>query len=91
MKIVNRDTGAIVYENDFSVAFETDKVNIGDEHGFNDANNAYIVMDGENVVLKMESGDSAFNTPLEIYGVGKYLVEFDVKPSEDYEGKLRLL
>ena len=48
-------------------------------------------MDGENVVLKMESGDSAFNTPLEIYGVGKYLVEFDVKPSEDYEGKLRLL
>ena len=88
VKIVNRDTGAIVYENDFSVAFETDKVNIGGEHGFNDANNAYIVMDGENVVLKMESGDSAFNTPLEIYGVGKYLVEFDVKPSEDYEGKL---
>lgn len=88
VKIVDRDTEEVVYENDFSVAFENDKVNVGSEHGFNDANNAYIVMDGENVVLEMAGTDSAFNTPLDIDGVGRYLVEFDVKPSDDYNGKL---
>ncbi len=87
VEILDKTTGEAVYRNDFSEAFDETTAEVGSDKGFNDSANAKIVKEGENVVLRMD-GAAAFNTPLTFDGVGLYRVEMDVKPSEDYTGKL---
>lgn len=84
--------GTVAYENDFMGPFnESLAGSLGDgSKGYNDGVNASIVKEGENIALKM-GADSAFNTPIKIDGVGIYRIQMDLKPSEDYEGKLNIL
>ena len=88
----NTDTNEVVYYNDFSAPFKIEGAQLGDGSlGFSDAKSTVVIKEEigeeENYAIKMY-GNSAFNTPIAIDGVGKYRVEMDVLPSDNYTGKL---
>ena len=88
----NTDTNEIVYYNDFSSPFKIEGAQLGDGSlGFSDAKNTVVIKEQigevENHAIQM-NGNSAFNTPIKVDGVGKYRVEMDVLPSANYTGTL---
>ncbi|MBQ7408421.1 MAG: hypothetical protein IJW13_04025 [Clostridia bacterium] len=88
----NTQTTEIVYYNDFSSPFKIQGAQLGDGSlGFSDAKNTVVIKEklGEKVNHAIQmNASSAFNTPIKIDGPGKYRVEMDVLPSDNYTGTL---
>ncbi len=89
IKLINTDTNDVLYENDFSEPFTrtATQAPVNEFKGHKNATGTVIVRENENIALKMQNVAS-FETPVAKDGVGMYRVEFDVKVSDDYTGKL---